>query len=281
MFRPQVRPLVVPDAESCLFAEQTLVDHGSKRIGTNLNRADTDGDQLNDPIELAGYSVTVNGSTYSVYPSPFESNSDEDGWNDRTEFLRGTDATKRDTDGDGTDDSAEESICAGSSCRSPLVRDRKITQRYTTIAISGDCDPLGNEGDFDWELAYRPPNSFDFFTMTNPGDGRVRNRKVDDSETITLSSNTFRSYIAQFGDRFNCAGWMQEIDDGADATLSWAPPNCDNCSFIHDLANAKTNDTAFTVDASLANRDVSWNGSGGCGLSQSYNWTVYAQVRVE
>ncbi len=78
-------------------------------LGCSDVLADTDGDGLDDRFEAyEGWRVSVVGrGDYQGYSSCARVDSDQDGLDDVTEHLRGTDAKRRDTDGDGLTDFEE------------------------------------------------------------------------------------------------------------------------------------------------------------------------------
>lgn len=281
------------DADNCEFTLLVLDDFGSRRLGTNPKHRDTDGDTLEDDFELdVGWNVSVNGGVaMNKRPSPFTPNSDVDGWNDNVEFSNLTDPTEEDTDGDGALDNAEGAICAGANCRSPLFSDQKITFTYTTIEVSGDCDAADNDGEFNFSLRFKRPTDASFFQMASQntlgfpacqsgddqgcinGDGYLL---VDNNYTVSVSAS--ESFIARTGQVFQMAGFVQEIDDGADASLRYGPSGCD-CGFAGSID--VTANTSFAVPTTA--QTYSWSKSGNCGNvdEQSYTWTVFGTVSVE
>lgn len=279
------------DADNCNFVLADLDLLGSRRLGTNPTRSDTDGDGLGDQLEANGYTITVAGNPVAVDPDEFDPNSDEDGWNDGTEFANGTDPTDRDTDGDSTDDDDEGAICSSSACRNPLVADQLVTMSYSTIEINGDCDALDNDGEFNFSLRVKRPTDGSFVQIASQnslgyptcgsgddegcinGDGYLL---VDNNYVVSVSES--RSFIAPHGAVFEFAGFVQEIDDGADASLRYGPAGCD-CGFAGSID--VTTDTSFSVPA--IDKPLSWSKSGSCGNvgDQSYTWTVFGSISVQ
>lgn len=281
------------DADNCEFTLLVLDDFGSRRLGTNPKMSDTDGDTLTDAFELdVGWNVSVNGGVaMNKRPSPFMPNSDVDGWDDSVEFTNLTDPLDEDTDGDGTLDNAEGAICAGGSCRSPLFSDQKITFTYTTIEINGDCDALDNDGEFNFSLRFKRPTDGSFLQLASQntlgfpacqsgddegcidGDGYLL---VDGSYVVSVSAS--QAFIARTGQVFEMAGFVQEIDDGADASLRYGPSGCD-CGFAGSID--VTTNTSFAIPTTA--QSLSWSKSGNCGNvdEQSYTWTVFGSIAVE
>jgi len=298
------------DAENCLFLEIDLDTFGSQRTGTNLNEADTDHDGMTDPDEFAGYQVTCEGSTWEVFPDPFDPDSDNDGWNDGTERSRGTDATEPDTDQDQTNDPAEVNICAGSTCRNPLVRDQKIKVEHLEIDIDADCD------EWDWEDMFfqmglkRPQDGDDFIFIANqetlgyPDCGSAGDPhpcvnadtwlEVDGYTGTVIDLNRdgdlSESFIAPFGATFEVAGGIQEIDGfpvtHADAGLIYSPNPCVGCPWPEtpDISD----DTSHTLGFDLRNespKTISFSRSGGafnhgCGEFDTQSWTFTVTLRI-
>lgn len=286
--------LACADADNCNFTLQLLDDFGSRKLGTNLNRADTDGDGVNDNVELdVGWNVSVDGAlAVNVRSDPLDPNSDADGWNDGTERTNLTNPNLSDTDGDGTIDSAEGAICAGANCRSPLWRDQKYTFTYTIVEINGDCDALDNDGEFNFQLRIKGPADASFSTVAhqnslgfpacNAGDdeGCIDGSGyllVDGSYNVGVS--VANAYIVRYSQSLQVAGFVQEIDDGADASLRYGPAGCD-CGFAGTID--VTDNTSFTPPSATANT-YSWSKSGNCGNidEQSYTWTVYGTLAIE
>lgn len=78
---------------------------------TNPAHRDTDADGRTDGQEVNGFSaqISINGSTRRMdfTSNPLAPHSDNDGWDDREEFLRRTNPRNADTDGDGLADDEE------------------------------------------------------------------------------------------------------------------------------------------------------------------------------
>ena len=109
--------------------------------------ADTDGDNLNDGDELAGWMVYLNQEPagYPVYSDPLDPDTDVDGWPDGTEHLYGTDPRKADTDEDGTFDAVEATrVATDGTSRDPLTRDQRVTIAFDWFTIITDGRPGGS-----------------------------------------------------------------------------------------------------------------------------------------
>jgi len=75
------------------------------RLGTNMLRSDTDGDGLNDGLEVNGWTIVVNNQPKHVTSNPLAVDSDEDNLTDREEFyVYHTCPSNPDTDNDGLSD---------------------------------------------------------------------------------------------------------------------------------------------------------------------------------
>lgn len=90
-------------------------------------------DGLRDGAEVAGWSVTVRGSTYGVASDPCSPDSDNDGLDDGKEHERGADPGKKDTDDDGVGDALD----------ADPVSNVVVAVRLDRIVLKRDMDPLG------------------------------------------------------------------------------------------------------------------------------------------
>jgi hypothetical protein len=282
------------EADACLFIESDLDDYNSLRTGTNLNEADTDADSLTDPFELfEGWDVSVDGGQpYHVLSSARERDADNDDLDDNEEEGRKTDPNNYDTDGDGDSDGYEISICVPGKCRNPLWKDQKITLRYISMSIAGqDCDYdfFGDEnwGEWYFKLKFRlPGDTMNTMVSASEGislstgtaelcqvtlsDGRVRDAQcVNEYATFNISASTERSFIANFGEKFDFAGFIQELDDGADYSFRYGPEGClVDCGFSQppDV----TQNTAFEVSSGLTDTTVSYSLQQKCGPGPAF-----------
>ncbi len=307
-----------PDAVNCNFTLADLDTFGSRRLGTNVNRADTDGDGLSDLIEVNGYQITVNGSLRTVDPDEFNPNSDSDGWNDGREFsnVPKTDATLADTDGDGTNDDIEPTRCASNGCRNPTVSDQRVTLGFSTLSLSGDCDTFSVDicvdmGEFTYDLrttdltgafvsvfntsstisgvpdcncrTTADPNDRPTCFGSACSDGR-RVLRFNGGVTIDINSAT-RSYIAPHGTVFSFAGLVRELDDDAcnvDDSMSFGPTPCNQpgCPFLGDPNTANSQgQVSYTVPIS-GSQTVQWSRSGNCAPADplSFTWTATGSI---
>lgn len=155
--------------------------------GTDPTRADTDGDGIDDDVELElSWAVAVFGQApYEVTPDPTQADADGDGLNDLEEMLAGTDPFQRDTDGDGKPDSDDPH---------PLRRDHQITFHYTSITVDGDCED-GQGGHDDWIGTLNISHPGGTRTMWNlrrkgEGDGPIDN--VGEGSTVDLDDVAVR-----------------------------------------------------------------------------------------
>jgi hypothetical protein len=78
-------------------------------VGTDMYDNDTDDDGIEDKIEInEGWEVSVVGdNAYTIFANPRVADFDEDGWNDYTEKVNGTNPYEKDTDGDGINDNVD------------------------------------------------------------------------------------------------------------------------------------------------------------------------------
>ena len=159
------------DGFNCSFTPNDMA------VGTQPWTADTDGDSLNDGIEVNGWQVRVVGDPIEdVTSNPFVTNSDTDGLSDLQEY-RGIDnrppsdpsdagdATHPlvpDTDSDGVSDSVERSQnlrsdLIGPGRRNPLVTDQLLKVGMTQFLVV-DNGGAGEE-EFFFDFNVTPPNS--------------------------------------------------------------------------------------------------------------------------
>lgn len=251
------------DAAVVCFVDDSLF---TGNPGTNLNEADSDFDSVDDPTELASHDITVNGSTVTLaapYSDPLDATSDNDGWDDGTERTNSTNPKSVDTDSDGKEDDDEAVVCAGSTCRDPVQQDRKITVTYVDIDTEGACDLGANDEDIRWSLRLKKPTDGTSFVQVSGSGG---DQSVDNPHTFTLPSTDTKSFIADFNDVFELAGFVSEIDpSGSDATTSFGPSACVGCGFIgSNVSIDKNNDTSFTVSSTLGGQNLSWSSSESC-----------------
>lgn len=218
----------------CDAADNCVVDDTlfTGNPGTNLSEVDSDFDSVDDPTELSSHTITVNGSgeiLSAPYSDPLDANSDSDGWNDGIERTNGTNPRNADTDNDSKNDDDEGAICAGFRCRDPVQQDRKITVTYIDIKTEGACDLGGNPEDIRWSLRLKRPTDGNSFIQISGSGG---DQSVDNPHTFTLSSAA-RSFITDFSEVFELAGFVSEIDpSGSDVTTAYGPTACIGCDFI-------------------------------------------------
>lgn len=112
-------------------------------IGTHPSKADTDGDGLNDNVELeTTWTVNLhNGTSKTVSPDPRFADQDADGLDDSDEQSAGTDPKDADTDDDGRNDGAE--LQANLE---PLRQDKRISVTLVNVNVVGDCDSSTCQG---------------------------------------------------------------------------------------------------------------------------------------
>jgi hypothetical protein len=101
-------------------------------------------------------------------------------------------------------------------------------------------------------------------------DGRVRDAQcVNEYATFNISASTERSFIANFGEKFDFAGFIQELDDGADYSFRYGPEGClVDCGFSQppDV----TQNTAFEVSSGLTDTTVSYSLQQKCGPGPAF-----------
>lgn len=125
-------------------------------------KADQDEDGLDDLVErIEGWTVSIDHGppAYVAKSNPNNPNSDNDGWSDLTERENGTDPKLGDTDADGTNDDAEDTLAVGvlGRSRSPLRPDQLVEVTYRLLlepghSDGGDCEGAG-PGEFSWVFA--------------------------------------------------------------------------------------------------------------------------------
>lgn len=147
----------------CAEAPQCAYDPPPSPLSTHPNRADTDGDALDDGAELIGWSVSVEGEpTIAVTSDPLKADADNDGWIDAVERYSGTNPNDADTDGDGTGDSRE--IAHNSEpdriygARSPLIKDQLLRVRFERITVNNNCAGIAGSL-IGFTYGVRPPDN--------------------------------------------------------------------------------------------------------------------------
>jgi len=122
------------------------------------NYLDTDGDGLSDGEELRGYNISVitrdpitfyySTATRLVYPDPNNTDTDSDGLSDLLERRLQSDPTIADTDVDGISDFDEYRTLAGGQCISPKSGSCDIWTGYNSYLAECNASPsLQNCGD--------------------------------------------------------------------------------------------------------------------------------------
>ncbi|MEX2535084.1 MAG: hypothetical protein WD273_05730 [Trueperaceae bacterium] len=181
--------------------------------GTHPGRNDTDGDGLDDDVELeTSWTVTPYGQTgYSVSPDPTQADGDNDGLNDAEELSARTDPDNDNTDGDGTLD-GDDSY--------PLRGNITAGFQYTSVTVDGDCDD-GSGGTTDWQgvLRFQHPSGtvetvWDLERPEDGGDGIIDN--VDEGSTVNLSGRSYTFDLLD-GQSFGVSSSAIEDWDGGSA----------------------------------------------------------------
>jgi hypothetical protein len=122
-----------------------LDDGAEVALGTDPLRADTDGDGLRDATEV-----------YVTFTSPRNADTDGDGLRDRKELVAGTDPRLADTDGDGTDDGLERAAGADPLTADPdsdgdgLVDPVEVAFGTDGLEFDSDYDGLADGEEFTW-----------------------------------------------------------------------------------------------------------------------------------
>ena len=113
-------------AEVCSISaiESDLSAAISRQLGTNLNQSDTDGDGVDDNIELSARTIQVDGLDIGgILSDPLAVDTDGDDVDDGDEYDEGTNPNVADTDGDGRNDRAE----IDNGFTDATYRDKQIT----------------------------------------------------------------------------------------------------------------------------------------------------------
>lgn len=105
------------------------------QYGASMFNSDTDGDGLNDGVEIIDWSITVDGLAKKVSSDPLARDSDEDGLSDREEYELCTDPMMFDTDSDGLGDLQEVRI-GTSAFRSNVVIENGIEFHMENVRIA-------------------------------------------------------------------------------------------------------------------------------------------------
>lgn len=267
--------------------------------GTNINHNDTDGDGLNDALDVNGWQVTVDYSApYQVKPNSalINEDSDLDGLFDLAEYNHRSDPNAWDTDSDGTSDGDELSIYSAwtSSSRNPVQKDRKVTVQYTSLIYAGTCDWSlvwwDSINDLEWLFGVRTPwlNSFIplNYSANAPEDDlgigpvSAANNFVADFAIPPFNTGVVLDFIGRYGETFEFYGYVKELDSAAGVLTDWNYMDagmifhdnaCVDCEqlFMKDTRDnsmmiAETVQLKFTVNATLASTQKEVTASGGC-----------------
>lgn len=190
---------------------------------TDLLKADTDSDGLNDAIEVNG-SWTVTATTpseskmYAVKSLPYLADSDSDGLNDSEESTRKTDPLKQDTDEDGTLDGVEPTIVHDGVSRDPAYADRLVAATVPSrVYVQGDCKDGDGGGTWTGDIDLFLPNGtkVDVFEY-----GRCND--VDEESTCTVNGPQVFFVRAGESFRYSSTG-VQQTDGPGDDTMPNAP----------------------------------------------------------
>ena len=217
-------------AEGCSYVTGDAAARGSRTTGTNMNEADSDGDQLTDPFELdTGWQLNFSGP--EVFPDPLNPNSDLDLIDDHTEGTARTDPYDEDTDDDGANDDLEVlqhfSRCVNSfPCTDPHVADQRVGVTFVELSVGeDDCDPLFGPGEFNYFFELRRAGSTSFITPVSSSIfgnaipctscsgimGHYDN--IDSNQSVTFNvKNEF--IMLMEGENFRIKGGLQELSFG-------------------------------------------------------------------
>lgn len=141
------------------FAGFVLDGTASLAIGTDPTNKDTDVDGLEDGFEvLDGWQVLAFGDEQprQVFSDPFRADTDLDGLSDHDEFMKKTDPTDPDTDGDGRLDGVEVPPS------NPLEPDVLVTVTYDVLRLKDafeSGDGANGLSDWMWSLDLQKPGS--------------------------------------------------------------------------------------------------------------------------
>ncbi len=123
-----------------------LPDLFESEIGTSPSIADTDGDNLPDGYEVLTLgSDPLNMYSFDTVLTDAQYDSDNDGLNNLEEFVRGTDAHRKDSDADGLLDGEEVSIYG----TNPALKDTDSDGLYDNDEIVLNLNPLVADTDGD------------------------------------------------------------------------------------------------------------------------------------
>jgi hypothetical protein len=202
---------------------------------TNIVKADSDADTVNDNIELSREwfvnAIGPDGAALDpvkVSSKPYRADDDGDGLKDAEEFAKLTNPSGADSDTDGTDDGDETVTCfdhdnnsaTDELCRDPLTADRLLVFKYVSFQTVFDCDDSPDDG------AEVESSEADPLGLTLPDGSQatadvpgIRDECAGEgvgtlAETITLSFE--RTFLLRVGQSFTARsrGTWNECDAG-------------------------------------------------------------------
>jgi hypothetical protein len=212
-----------------------LFDNEEELLGTNPLAEDSDGDGLTDYTEAkVGWTVSVNGTSYQVYPAPRFADVDGDYLSDSAEKVLGTDPYRKNTDGDDLNDT-NDPYPLSAPCLSGLELglaawwDGSLASAGSSTVKdiwtrAGTGDPLGYASDgvlagtapqISWKPSYDTTPSLNSVVNLNP-------LPTEKDQQITVADDAAldprRSLSPQT--QFSLAGWVYW--DGAATGAPWA-----------------------------------------------------------
>ena len=250
------------DAPNCFYTPP----NGFDLIGTNPSLADTDGDSLDDNVEIStSWTVAVfNAPTYQVSSDPTKADSDGDTLNDAAEQSNGTDPELADTDGDGRNDADE--VNNGFD---PLRKDFDLEVKLTTVDVLGDCDAATCEGlELKGQFKLTQPDGTEVVLVdqgcsTEECACEVQDccdaQKCEGEAFVYNATSTFR-----FLDGQSFTLFTNNLEDNDEL-------NCNLGNLLQSIGSASDSFNFATNFQSSANQTV---GSGGCSVKINYVFTV-------
>ncbi|MDJ0917977.1 MAG: FG-GAP-like repeat-containing protein [Woeseiaceae bacterium] len=207
--------------------EDRLFNREEFLIGTALDNADSDGDQVSDFDEVRnGWTVTVDGAISRVTSDPLNSDVDGDTLSDLEERNLGTNPNNADTDGDGERDNVDPNPTGFSR----LGINFELAGPTQSVTGTGLVTPAGEtliEVEIDWgdgtvPSTFPKQNGLDeivisaFHDYVNPGDYEVvlTARSVGNPDEVRRYPISFTGrFVGDIGCCSFDAGFSEAIDD--------------------------------------------------------------------
>lgn len=208
-------------------------------LGGNPLDADDDNDTLSDYVEqTTGWNIQINnGVTRKVTSDRNKVDTDGDGLNDVQEATYGADPRKSDSDGDGALDGVEYNrLFDGISGNNTSIihEDQVLEIAYRTLEIKDECQgAFQGIGTWNWTLGVELPQGYKIMTST-PGkntydvwDSDKTRNKIDltkvqktEGKVVSYAADNPYMFVKRYNEAFFFKGAFADLDDGKADTNS-------------------------------------------------------------